>query len=213
MFHRLLSLCLGALLASAGAFADSLYSVNVDTSSLLGTFAQLAFDLIYGSGPSNTVTISGFSSDGILGSVFPTGLVSGALPATVTLADSSSSFFNEYLTDLTLGTTFSFTLDSTTNGPDSTSIPDALSVFLLDPSSGLPLFATSDPTGADSLFTLNIDGTPEGDLGVYTATVSATPGSGGPNAAPEPRTSILLAGGLAFLIWRFERAGYGRKLS
>src|SRR5271154_467342 len=108
MFNRFLLFCLGALLASTPAFGDSVYSVDVDTSSLLGTSAQLAFDLIYGGGPSNTVTISDFSTDGTLGTVFPTGLVSGTLPGTVSLTDSSSSFFNEYLTGLTLGTTFSF---------------------------------------------------------------------------------------------------------
>jgi hypothetical protein len=213
MFNRFLLFCIGAWLASASAFADSVYSVDVDTSSLSGTSAQLAFDLIYGGGPSNTVTISDFSTDGTLGTVFPTGLVSGTLPGTVTLTDSSSSFFNEYLTDLTLGNTFSFTLDATTNGPDSSSVPDALSVFLLDPTSGLPLFTTSDPTGSDSLFTLNIDGIYGGDLGVYTATVAATPGSVSSSPVPEPHDSILLAGGLAFLIWRLERGRYGRKLS
>jgi len=215
MFNGFLPFCLGALLASASAFADSVYSVDVDTSLLSGTSAQLAFDLIYGGGPSNnTVTISGFSTDGTLGSVSLFGLVTGTLPATVTLADSPSFFFNEYLTDLTLGTYISFGLDVTTNGPGA-SLPDALSVFLLDPNTGFPLVTTSDPSGADSLFTLNINGTSEGDLGVYTSTVDATPGSGSPGSGatvPEPRTSILLGAGLAFLIWRFEQRRYRRTL-
>jgi hypothetical protein len=200
MFESFLLFCLGALLASGPAFADSVYSVDVDTSSLSDTSAQLAFDLIYGGGPSNTVTISDFSTDGTLGTVFPTGLVSGTLPGAVTLTDSSLSFFNEYLTDLTLGTAFSFTLDATTNGPDSISVPDALSVFLLDRTSGLPLFTTSDPTGSDSLFILNIDGTPRGDLGVYTATVAATADSGSPSPVPEPKSELLVVSLLALLI-------------
>jgi hypothetical protein len=213
MFNGFLPFCLGALLVSGSAFADSLYSINVDTSSLSGTSAQLAFDLIYGGGPSNTVTISDFSTDGTLGTVSPAGLVSGTLPGSVTLTDSSLSFFNEYLTGLTLGTTFSFALDATTNGPDSSSSPDALSVFLLDPNTGLPLFTTSDPTLSDSLFTLNIDGTRPGDLGVYTPTVVATPGSGSLSPVPEPRIPIVLAGGLAFLICGMQRGRYGRRLS
>jgi hypothetical protein len=200
--------CVVALLASASAFADSAYLVNVDTSSLAGTSAQLAFDFIDGGPPSNTVTISGFSTDATLGSVFPSGGVSGTLPGTVMLTD--STFFNEYLTDLTLGTYISFGLDVTTNGPDSTSIPDALSVFLLDPTTGFPLVTTSDPTGADSLFTLNIDGTSQGSLGVYTPIVDAIAGSG--TTVPEPRTSILLGAGLAFLVWRFEQRRCASKL-
>src|SRR5580704_613388 len=114
MFNRFPLLCLGAFLASVSVRADSVYSVTVDTSAFLGTSAQLAFDLIYGGGPSNTVTVSDFSTDGTLGAVFPSGSVSGTLPGTVTLADSSLSFFNEYLTGLTLGTAFSFALDATT---------------------------------------------------------------------------------------------------
>jgi len=215
MLKRFLLFCLAVLLASGPAFADSVYTVNVDTSSLLGTSAQLAFDLIDGGGSSNTVTLTDFSTDGTLGSVFPTGLVSGALPGTVTLADSPGSFFNEYLTDMTLGTTFSFTLDATTNGPDPLSVPDALSVFLLDPSTGLPLYTTSDPTGSDSLLTLNIDGTPEGDLGVYASTVGAAiAGSGSASTVPEPHTAVLLAGGFVFLVWRLQRSRpHRRKLS
>ncbi|HUA19872.1 MAG TPA: NF038129 family PEP-CTERM protein [Bryobacteraceae bacterium] len=215
MLTRFLLFCLAVLLASGPAFADSVYTVNVDTSSLLGTSAQLAFDLIDGGGSSNTVTLTDFSTDGTLGSVFPTGLVSGALPGTVTLADSPGSFFNEYLTDMTLGTTFSFTLDATTNGPDPLSVPDALSVFLLDPSTGLPLYTTSDPTGSDSLLTLNIDGTPEGDLGVYASTVGAAiAGSGSASTVPEPHTAVLLAGGFVFLVWRLQRSRpHRRKLS
>jgi hypothetical protein len=210
MFNRFPLLCLGAFLASVSVRADSVYSVTVDTSAFLGTSAQLAFDLIYGGGPSNTVTISDFSTDGTLGAVFPSGSVSGTLPGTVTLADSSLSFFNEYLTGLTLGTAFSFALDATTNGPNSLSSPDALSVFLLDPNTGFPLLTTSDPTLSDSLFTLNIDGASEGDLGVYTSAVIATPGSGSPSPVPEPRASILLAGCLALAVCRFQSGGHWR---
>lgn len=193
---------LSLLLSPGRLFADSTYLVTINTSSLAGTSADLVFDLINGGSTSNTVTISDFSSDGTLGTVSPTGEVTGTLPGTVTLMDSPSSFFNEYLTDMTLGTTISFLLDATTNGPGSPNL-DALSVFLLDPNTGLPLFSTSDPTYSDSLFTLNIDGTPEGNLGVYTSTVSATAISSTP--VSEPPTGILLVGGLVLLIWGFLR--------
>jgi hypothetical protein len=190
------------LVAPPTAVADS-FTISVNTSAIAGASAQLAFDLINGGSASNTVTISDFSTDGTLGAVSPTGEISGTLPGTVTLMDSPASFFNEYLTGLTLGTTISFVLDATTNGPAASSSPDALSVFLLDPNTGLPLFPTSDPTLSDSLFTLNIDGTSAGNLGVYTSIVSATPTSGTP--VPEPPTGTLLGGGLAFVIWKFSR--------
>ena len=38
------------------------YAVNLDTASLSGTGAQLAFDFIDGGPPSNTTTISAFST-------------------------------------------------------------------------------------------------------------------------------------------------------
>jgi hypothetical protein len=207
-FVNLMLACLALLLTPASLFADSTYSVTVDTSLISGTPALLAFDCIDGGPPSNTITISNFLTDGTLGSSSPTGGVSGTLPGTVTLTD--LSFFNEYLTNITLGASFSFLLDATTNGPAPSSLSDALSVFLLDPNTGLPLLTTSDPTLSDSLFTLNIDGTPQGSLAVYTAIVDATPGT--VSSVPEPPASTLLAFGLAFLIWRFGRGRYERML-
>jgi hypothetical protein len=181
--------CLTLLLTPASLFADSMYSVAVNTSPISGTSAQLAFDFIDGGPPSNTIRVSNFSTDGTLGSNSPTGGVTGTLPGTVTLTD--SSFFNEYLTNITLGTSFSFLLDATTNGP--TVLPDAFSLFLLDPVTGFPLFTTTDPTFSNSLLTLNIDGSPQGALTVYSApggevVTTATPVS----AVPEPGTLMLM---------------------
>jgi|SRR5208282_2621089 len=196
---------LAALLAAPSLFADYTYSVTVDTSGLLGTSADLAFDLINGGSASNTLTISDFSTDGTLGGISPTGEVSGTLPGIVTLMDSPSSFFNEYLTGITLGTTFSFEFDATENGPGPSGVPDAFSMFLLDPSTGLPLSTTSDPTGADSLLTINIDGSP---LDVYSNTVTAalvTP----PVPTPETNTLLLLGtgvGGVLLLVWTGKTA-------
>jgi hypothetical protein len=202
-FVFLVLLCLTLFLTPASLFADSVYIVNVNTSSLAGNSAQLAFDFIDGGPPSNTITLSNFSTNGTLGSNSPSGGVSGSLPGTVTLTD--TSFFNEYLTNITLGTSFSFLLDATTNGPDASSIPDAFSLFLLDPVTGLPLFTTIDPTGSNSLLTLNIDGSSNGALGVFTlpgdgAVVTATPFS--TSTVPEPGTFFLLVSGLAFLSYK-----------
>jgi len=196
------------LLTPPSAVADSV-TISVNTSAVTGVSASLAFDLINGGSASNTVTISDFSTDGTLGAVSPTGEVTGTLPGTVTLMDSPASFFNEYLTGMTLGASISFVLDATTNGPDPVSVPDALSVFLLDPITGLPLFPTSDPTYSDSLFNLNIDGTPTGTLSVYSApggeaVVTATPVTA--TSIPEPATFFLLIVGLAFLSFKRHAA-------
>jgi hypothetical protein len=199
----LVASCLTLLLTSSSLFGDSTYKVTVGTSLLSGTSAQLAFDFIDGGPPSNAITLSNFATNGTLGSNSPTGGVSGTLPGIVTLTD--SSFFNEYLTNMTLGTNFSFLIDATTNGPDPSSIPDAFSLFLFNPVTGLPLFATNDPTGSNALLTLNIDGSSQGALSTYIApsgeaVVTATPVS--TSAVPEPGTVFLLVSGLGFLSYK-----------
>ena len=179
----------------SGIWGDTL--VSVDTSGLAGTSAQLAFDFIDGGSPANTITISGFLTDGTLGGVFPSGDVTGTLADTVVLGD--SAFFSEYLTDITLGTSFSFVFGATANSPDAASAPDAFSVFLLDPGTGLPLFATADPTGSGSLVTFNIDGSPTGALSVYSGSVTAGPAISG---VPEPSMVWMLGVGVFALLWR-----------
>lgn len=202
--------CLTLFMTPARLFADSTYSVVIATSSLSGTSADLAFDLLNGGSASNTVTISGLSTDGTLGAVSTTGEVTGTLPGTVTLMDSPSSFFNEYLTGITLGSRFSFVLDVTTNGPNLSSLPDAFSLLLLNPVTGLPLFATTDPTGSNSLLTLNIDGSPQGALSAYIApggeaVVTATPVS--TTTVPEPGTIFLLVSGFALVLSKRKSLG------
>lgn len=194
-----LLLGVAALLAPSSVLADSTYSVTVDTSSLSGTSADLAFDLVDGGSASNTLTISGFATDGTLESVTPTGEVTGALPGTVTVEDSPSSFFNEYLTGIALGSSFSFNFDVTENGPGSSGTPDVFSLFLLDPTTGLPLFTTSDPTGSDSLFTINLDGSA---LSVYSSSVTANSGS---VPAPEPNALLLMVGGVGGILLLLRR--------
>jgi hypothetical protein len=56
-------------------------TVSLDTTSLSGSIAQLAFDLIDGDGlVNNSVTISDFSSNGVLGTGSFSGGVTGSLP-------------------------------------------------------------------------------------------------------------------------------------
>jgi hypothetical protein len=197
--------------AAAGgqiASATSLYDVSINTSSLSGAASTLAFDFISGGGPSNTITIADFNTDGTLGAAGPnSGSVSGALPGTVAL-DDATDFFNEYLQAETLGATISFQLSATTNGPTGGAIPDTFAFFILDPTANYSLLATTDPTGADSLFTLQIDGSSRGIVGNYSSTpavsaalVPITSGSG-PPSVPEPGPVILVLSGLLAMVSR-----------
>jgi hypothetical protein len=187
----------------AGAASAVPYQVTIDTTALSGAAAQLAFDFVDGGSPANTVVISGFTTDGTLGLSSTVGGVVGTLPGSLSLTD--TAFFNEYLTDITLGTSISFVFTPTQNAPDPGSLPDAFSMFLLDPTTGLSLFGTTDPTLADALFQFDIDGTAAGALSAYSvplqlAGVTVTPVEQGVPLSGTPW--LMLAGGLALLTMR-----------
>ncbi|PTQ83144.1 hypothetical protein C8R21_102147 [Nitrosospira multiformis] len=179
---------ISSLFLAHSAWAAPPLLFSIDTAPLSGTSGQFAFDFIDGGTPLNTVSISDFSTDGTLGIATVTGNVTGTLPATVTFSD--SQFFNEVLQNVTLGSLTSFVFNSTENLPDSGSLPDAFSFFLLD-SSGLPLVTTNDPTGANALFLLNIGS--DNRLEIYWGdgfSVIASP-------IPEPYPVTLFITGLA----------------
>jgi hypothetical protein len=188
MAHLFVATVLVSLIPSSG-IADVMELVNVDTTPLHGQAGYFAFDFLGGTPiENNTVRISNFTSDATLGALTPTGdAVGNLVPGPGALND--SQFFNEFLQAATFGTTISFTLDLTTNVA-SGGIPDAFALYLLD-STENP-FATSDPTGADSLFLINIDGAALApDVYVSSsATSTVTPSS--PTAVPEPDSVVLL---------------------
>jgi hypothetical protein len=176
----------------AGNVCATPIQVTVDTSSLAGTVANLAFDLIDGGPPPNSVTVFDFASDGTLGTtIVLTGDVTGALPGLVTIGDTTG--FNEYLQDIALGTFLTFRFDTTGNPADigAGSSADAFSFFLLDPQTGLSLVPTSDPTGAGSLLLYSI-GELE-PLQVFSESVQAIEV---PSSAPEPGGLALVVAGL-----------------
>lgn len=192
----ILSVCLSQFMVFQ-VNATSL-TATIDTSSIAGTDAQLAFDFLAGDGAVlNSVTISNFLSDGTLGGASLIGSASGSLPGTVTLQN--TGFFNEALQSILLGNSISFNFTLTENLDPSATIPDAFSVFLLD-SSGSTLFPTTDPTGADALFAVDIDGTSTGNLNVYLAdsgiTSPVTWSVNSSSTVPEPSVIFLLAAGL-----------------
>lgn len=188
------------LVSATSAFAVPVQLV-VDTSAYSGTAALLAFDFIDGGSPSNSATISSFTTDGALGASTAIGDASGALPGLLTLTD--SSFFAEYLQELSLASQFTFVLDSTGNAPDAGMFPDGLSLFLLDPLTGLSLAATSDPTGANALLLLNVGQSNGlelyGGAGIGVRTEEAT------NIVPEPNSVVLAVTGFAALLLALRR--------
>lgn len=191
---RLPSVALAALLM-AGALpvhATALH-VSLDTAALFGTAAVLAFDFTDFDSAINTVTIDDFLTDGTLGLAdAPFGGVAGALPATVTLNETGYSLI-ELLQHITLGNTLSFNLDLTEASSGASPV-DAFAFFLLDTSASQSLIATDDPTTANALFAVDIDGTRTGNVQTFnpiSTQVSWTLTA--PAAAPLPATLWLLA--------------------
>ena len=129
----------------------------------------------------------------------PTGGVTGALPGHFTLAD--ASFFNEYLQVVQSANALAFDFQASTIAPAPGSAPDTFSFFLLDSQSALPLFGTTDATASDSLFTLEIDGSQNGQLTFFQPTKSSSAASWTVTAAsqpvPEPATSLLLGAAIS----------------
>jgi hypothetical protein len=163
--------------ASTMPVLASSFFVDIDTSSLAGTQASLnlAFDFIESDGAvNNTALISHFQTDGSFDTNLASseGDVNGNLNNTVTLGD--SFFFNEHLQPITLGNTLQFQLDTTNQFAEGAVVPDAFSFFILG-TNGLPLFATTDATGADALFQLVLTGLGTGNLSVFTATGQPNP--------------------------------------
>jgi len=192
------------ILAALSVRANSLYNVTIDTSGLSGDNGLLVFDFISGGGPANAVSISDFTTDGTFGAATTTGTVvlipNPPYPiGTVLLIDDPvNSVFNEYNSAFTFGTTMSFVVDASENAPGSGNSPDELSLFFLEPDDMTSLITTDDPTFADSLLTLDLDGSANGVPTVFDVSdpsgVSASmtlPGSG--TVVPEPSFAPSLA--------------------
>ena len=185
-------------LVSTLAMANVAYNVSLDTTPLQGVVGYVAFDFFQGFPiEGNTVTISAFTTDATLGTLTTTGDATGTISPGPGNLDDINNFFNEFLQGVTFGTTISFNLSLTTNGA---STPDNFSFYLLD-SSQFPI-VTSDPTGTDSLISIDITG-PGLTPNVYTsvdATATVTPVTS--VTTPEPSSFWLLGIPLIGLIHR-----------
>lgn len=171
------------------------FDFHVDTTPIQGLSGFLAFDFINGDATNNNqVSISSFTTNGTLGSIFTNGGVSGALvPGPLIIND--SAFFNEASQEIIFGSTLFFRIAFTTNGLFEP-FPDSFSFFLLD--DRFSPFATNDPLGADALLVVDITANslnPELFTSEF-ASITASPTIFG---VPEPGTVFLIISGLLFL--------------
>ena len=223
-----------ALLISAagGLRADTIFTVTMNTTALTvapgsvaGPFSMF-FQLTDGSGlndANNTATISNFQFGGGSAGVCPasctaSGGASGNAASSIVLAD--TAFFNALDQGFTPGSSLSFQVDLTTN-VDSGGTPDLFSFSLLD-NSGFSL-PTLDPTGADSLLTVNLDSASPAILtygsdaarsssgGVSLSLSAPAIGTPGTHAVPEPDSLLWICAGLAGLVFVPRRKKLGRK--
>ena len=206
--RRIFKLCLPiALLAHAAAAMAVAVQVAIDTHALPAAGFVVAFDLVDGGLPANTVVLTQLATDGSFATATFTGDAAASANA-MTLGD--AQFFNEILLPLASATELSFDIDMSLAAPAPGSLPDAFSLFLLDRSTLLPIVTTTDPTGAQSLLTIQSGDSPQGplttfaDSGVGSAAAwTVTPSI---SAVPEPASAALMLAGLAgLLLWRRPR--------
>jgi len=196
--HRLAWWALAAWCVAPSASAGPItYNLTIDTSSIAGTVGSLDFN--FNPGPLVTqqaaLDITGFSTDGTLGSAVKTGDVTGTLPAA--LAFDNLTAFNDYFTGFTFGSTLSFSVGlsgpalSTPDGVSTSGSSMAFSMFS-DAAGTVPALTTNAVDGFAFVVDVNLDGTTT--VQNFSRQVSGFP-AGPP--VPEPASLLLFGSGLA----------------
>ena len=125
--RRIFKLCLPiALLAHAAAAMAVAVQVAIDTHALPAAGFVVAFDLVDGGLPANTVVLTQLATDGSFATATFTGDAAASANA-MTLGD--AQFFNEILLPLASATELSFDIDMSLAAPAPGSLPDAFSLF------------------------------------------------------------------------------------
>src|SRR4051812_24713290 len=186
----LLLLCLGASL-----FASPVsYQVNVNTASLAGSTGNVDFQYNPGAGTTDPsfITINFFTPGGQLnGAPSTVGDVTGSLPATVTIANSTP--FNDYFQGITF--TNAITFQVTFDGPAPSGTADSGSAFafsLFADDGFTPLLVNFPDTGAN----LQAFVAPNGTIDFQT---------------PEPGTLALFGLGFSILALKRRNQSNGQK--
>jgi len=183
--HMIKLLVIAAIMfAATSAFADYSYNFDVNTSSVSGQsgYLELQFNPGTNSGVASA-TISNFISDGTLvGAPQLTGDVSGALPATVTINNTTG--WNDYYQAVTFGSSEQFAL----NLSGSAGNTFALSFYGAD---GATPVLTSDMTnGFATLIDMNANG----------AVITNNSSQVAVAATPIPAAALLFGSGLLGLV-------------
>jgi hypothetical protein len=190
------------IFVASPAFASLSYEVTVNTSSIAGDSGYLYFQYTPVNAAASTATLSGFTTDGVLGAqdtvdVVNGSAVSGTLPGSVVFANTNGvNDYNHAMT--TFGNTISFDVLLSTpasGGPSYGSTTFSLGIFA-DAFGNTPLLNVNGGNYAGTLFTisLNNDGT-----GEY-QTMADT------NVTPIPASVLLFAPGLLGLVGLRRRA-------
>lgn len=185
-------------LSPVSAFADDIFNVTINTSSLGSLSDSEAFFILTGTG-GNTASISnitlGGGSAGAIDTSATTGGASGSLSSGISLND-TTNFLNVLAQSFVAGSDLSFALDLTTNVVSPT--PDQFSIEMADSTGNL--VPTSDPTGFDNLLAINLDST-NPTTNIYSDIVSTAT----PTPTPEPSSLVMLGSGLLFLYLLLRR--------
>lgn len=175
------------LLYTVQAHSATKYDLTIDTSSLQGSQALIAYDLIDGAPGFTSIFLDKPQIDGVFFGV------------NSTLED--LNFYNTLEQEITLGNELIVRFSLSSGGvPSNGYLPDSFSIFLLD-LFGIPLINTSDPTGADSLVQWDIG---MSDPSVFNGNLNTS--STITNSVPEPPTILLfIIAWLSFLIQKKPR--------
>ena len=187
------------LLASVTAWADPIFDVSLDTSSISGTVGQVVFELVDGDGVvDNSVALSGFSFGGgaIAGAAdyLGTSGVTGDLSGSIAMDDSGG--LAVFTQPLTFGSSLMFAMTATNNFL-SLGSPDAFSMALLTSDFSA---CYSDDQNSCALLQLDLTGEP---LTVASFTLNGAMAQSLPApvvTVPEPASLLLLASGIAILL-------------
>lgn len=201
-------------------YADIMYQVNVDTSSISGTAGSL--DLNFNPGPlvtqSASLQILNFASDGTLvtgscvsGGPCLTGDVSGTLPGTLTFDNGTA--FNDYFQGFKFGSTLSFKVDlygPAITSPDGTSTSGSTFAFSMfsDSAGTIPALTTDTTDGFAFTANVNLDGT--ATVSNFSSQTSVTPLVA---STPEPAGVVLFGTTIALMgamFWFKRRTSQGR---
>lgn len=202
MQRNILGMVLFVLLTSlpASTWAYNL-NIRIDTSSLAGTKAMLAFDFIDGDDVSNNIVeLSDLQIDGHFDPdlVKLEGDVSRPDPTSAKFKDKDS--LSELLAPVTLGNWISFNLQSTNQHDANSLLSDVFSFYILNGTGFQSLFATSDKNGSDALFSIDLDGSGNG-LAVCTAIGSPASWIVQPVPVPLPGAFALMIAPLILGAW------------